>query len=91
MYSIRKYIWQKITRIRRACDDNSHAHLNLLTGSAICNPSDASDKDDECGSIKTIRQGSRYDDVKTYTCDANKWSHNQSQEIVKGQQGLFIE
>jgi hypothetical protein len=47
MYSIRKYILQNITRTPRACDDNSHAHLNLLTGSAIFNPSDASEKDDK--------------------------------------------
>jgi hypothetical protein len=66
MYFIPKYIWQKITRIRRACNDNSHAHLNLLTVPAIFKLSDASDKDDKCGPIKKIRWGSRYDDVSEY-------------------------
>jgi len=72
VYSIPKYIGQKITRIRKVCDDNSHVNLNLLSGPAIINMSDTSDKDDKCGSIKRIKWGSRYDDVKTHTYDVNK-------------------
>jgi hypothetical protein len=46
--------------------------INLLTGPAIFNLSDASDKDDKCGLIKRLAGGSRYDEVKTYTYDINK-------------------